>query len=144
MCLFILFNWQMSRLNLQAGASDISIPLIWRGVGLAIITVPVTALAISSLEPKDVPQGAALNNMMRQLGGSVGLATVNTYLVNRNANHRSDLVSNITADNSLVVQRLAGYANYFVGKGSNSFNAHSEAVESAGPEYRQAVELAKF
>src|SRR5882757_3853105 len=48
--LFILFNWQMSRLNGEAGPVDISIPLIWRGVGLAVITVPLTSLAVSTLE----------------------------------------------------------------------------------------------
>src|SRR6202000_475799 len=118
--LFVLFSWQMSRLNLAAGAADITLALIWRGLGLAIVTVPLTALAVSSLAPKDVPQGAALNNMMRQLGGSVGLAVVNTYLANRNALHRSDLVSNITSDNPAAVQRLLSYTKYFLTKGFTS------------------------
>ncbi|MEO5894055.1 MAG: DHA2 family efflux MFS transporter permease subunit [Ferruginibacter sp.] len=128
LCLFGLFSWQMSGLNLQAGSTDISIPLIWRGVGLAIVTVPLTSLAVSSLEAKDIPQGAALNNMMRQLGGSVGLAMVNTYLHNRNAVHRSDLVSKLTTDNSIVMERLSKYTNYFLSKGSTSFQAHDRAL----------------
>lgn len=128
MLLFILFNWQMSRLNLEAGSTDISVPLIWRGVGLAIMTVPLTALAVSSLEPKDIPQGAALNNMMRQLGGSFGIAMVNTYLTNRNAVHRTDLVSNITPGNPLVTERLSGYIHYFMTKGSTSLDAQHRAL----------------
>ena len=128
MCLFILFNWQMSGLNLEAGAADISVPLIWRGVGLAIMTVPLTALAVSSLEPKDIPQGAALNNMMRQLGGSFGIAMVNTYLTNRNAVHRTDLVSNLTPGNPLVAERLSGYTHYFIGKGSTTLDAQHRAL----------------
>jgi DHA2 family multidrug resistance protein len=127
MCLFALFSWQMSKLNLQAGTTDIYVPLILRGVGLAVVTVPLTALAVSSLPPQDIPQGAALNNMMRQLGGSVGLATVNTYLASRNANHRSDLVSNITADNPLVTERVAQYAGYFKSQGFDGSNAMAKA-----------------
>ena len=127
--LFILFSWQMSRLNLSAGRSDISIPLIWRGVGLAIITVPLTALAVSSLEPKDMPQGAALNNMMRQLGGSFGIAMVNTFLTNRNAVHRTDLVSGLTPGNPLLTERLAGYGNYFVAKGATPLEAQRQAIQ---------------
>ena len=128
MCLFMLFSWQMSGLSLSAGASDITVPLLWRAIGLAVITVPLTSLAVSSLAPADVPQGAALNNMMRQLGGSVGLAVVNTYLANRNALHRSNLVSHLTVDNPLVVARLSGYTKYFMSQGATIFEAKNNAL----------------
>ncbi len=129
MGLFMLFSWQMSRLNLAAGYADIYVPLIWRGVGLALITVPLTALAVSSLEPKDIPQGAALNNMMRQLGGSFGISLVNTYLANRLATHRSDILSHVTPDNPLAVQRLATYTRYFMTKGATLFEAKARALK---------------
>ncbi|HWB25586.1 MAG TPA: DHA2 family efflux MFS transporter permease subunit [Chitinophagaceae bacterium] len=126
--LFILFSVQMSCLNLSASNTSIIIPLIWRGVGLAIVTVPLTTLAVSSLHPGDIPQGAALNNMMRQLGGSSGIALVNTYVTNRNATHRTDLVSHITADNPLAVQRLAGYTGYFAHSGIPTGEAKAKAL----------------
>ncbi|MBS1564981.1 MAG: DHA2 family efflux MFS transporter permease subunit [Bacteroidetes bacterium] len=128
MFLFMLFSWQMSNLNLEVGSHDITVPLLWRALGLAIVTVPLTSLGVSSLEPKDIPQGAALNNMMRQLGGSFGLALVNTFLTNRNASHRMDLVSHITTENPLAVSRLAGYTNYFLSKGATASEANREAL----------------
>src|SRR5882724_4038248 len=128
MLLFMLFSWQMSNLNLNAGKAEITIPLLWRAIGLAVVTVPLTSLGVSSLAPKDIPQGAALNNMMRQLGGSFGLAMVNTFLTNRNANHRSDLVSHITTDNPLAVSRLEGYTHYFAAKGATAIEAKREAL----------------
>jgi DHA2 family multidrug resistance protein len=129
MGLFILFSWQMSRLNLEAGRADISIPLIWRGVGLAIVTVPLTALAVSGLEPKDMPQGAALNNMMRQLGGSFGIAMVNTYLTNRNAVHRTDLISGLVPGDPLLTERLSGYTRYLATKGITGPDAQERALK---------------
>src|SRR5258708_10090250 len=126
--LFCFFNGEMSRLNRKAGAADISIPLIWRGVGLAVITVPLTSLAVSSLEPRDIPQGAALNNMMRQLGGSFGIALVNTYLTNRNAVHRTDLVSNLTPRDPFMTGRLSGYTSYFMIRGSTSQEDQNRAL----------------
>jgi len=128
MFLFIVFTWKMSRLDLDAGSGDFYIPLIWRAVGIAIITVPLSSLAISGLEPKDMPQGTALNNMMRQLGGSFGIAMVNTFLTRRGAVHRTDLLTHITAGNPQVAERLAGYTRYFIGKGSNSFDAQRQAL----------------
>lgn len=128
MLLFILFTWQMSRLDLDAGAADITGPLIWRAIGLAIVTVPLSTLAISSLAPADMPQGTALNNMMRQLGGSFGIAVMNTFLSRRNAVHRTDLVANLTPGNPLVTERLAGYTSYFVSKGAGVLDAKRQAL----------------
>jgi DHA2 family multidrug resistance protein len=129
MFLFVLFSWQMSRLNLDASADMITVSLIWRAVGLAVITVPLSSLAVSSLEPIDIPQGAALNNMMRQLGGSFGLAMVNTYLTNRNAVHRTDLVADITTDNPVAVKRIADYTGYFMQKGAGMLEAKTRALQ---------------
>jgi len=128
MLLFIYFSWLMSRLDLDAGRGDFYLPLIWRAIGIAIITVPLSTLAVSGLELKDIPQGTALNNMMRQLGGSFGIAIVNTYLTRRSAVHRTDLVSNVTAGNLQVTERLAGYTHYFVGKGFGVADAQHHAL----------------
>lgn len=128
MFLFILFSWQMSRLDLDAGSADLSIPLIWRAVGLAIVTVPLSTLAISTLELKDIPQGTALNNMMRQLGGSFGIAMVNTYLTRRNAVHRTDLVAHVTPGDPQVMMRLNNYTHYFVSHGAVLSDARHQAL----------------
>jgi len=128
MILFIAFTWQMAKLDLDAGSGDFYGPLILRAIGIAIITVPLSTLAVSGLEPKDMPQGTALNNMMRQLGGSFGIAMVNTYLTRRNAIHRTDLVANITPGDPLVTQRLANYTHYFVDKGSTPLDAQHQAL----------------
>jgi DHA2 family multidrug resistance protein len=128
MLLFILFTWQISRIDLDAGQADIALPLIWRGVGLAIVTVPLSTLAISSLDARDIPQGTALNNMMRQLGGSFGIAMVNTYLTRRNAIHRTDLLTHITAGDPQVTARLDSYTQYFLGKGSVLADARHQAL----------------
>jgi DHA2 family multidrug resistance protein len=103
-------------------------PLIYRAVGIALLTVPLTALAVSGLEPKDVPQGSALNNMMRQLGGSFGIAVINTYVAKRFGLHRNDLLSNITAYNDQATARLNKLTNYFGSRGFSNFDAHKKAI----------------
>ncbi|WP_212005970.1 DHA2 family efflux MFS transporter permease subunit [Chitinophaga sp. HK235] len=129
MGMFILFSWQMSQLNQDASAQAISNSLIWRAVGLALVTVPLTTLAVSSLPPADIPQGAALNNMMRQLGGSFGIAMINTYLSQRRAQHRYDLVSHLNTADPLVYNRLHGYTKFFQGKGFTGTDAYHKALQ---------------
>ncbi|AYL96914.1 DHA2 family efflux MFS transporter permease subunit [Mucilaginibacter celer] len=126
--IFISFAWQMSRVNLEAAPGDLVGPLIYRAMGIALLTVPLTALAVSGLAPKDIPQGTALNNMMRQLGGSFGIAVINTYVAQRFGLHRSDLLSNITTFNDQATARLTKLTNYFAGRGFSSFDAHKKAI----------------
>jgi MFS transporter, DHA2 family, multidrug resistance protein len=126
MC-FIYFNWRMSQMDLDTSAATITTSLIFRALGMAFLTVPLTALAVSSLKPNDIPQGAALNNMMRQLGGSFGISIINTYYARRSAVHRTDLVSNITASNLFVNDRINGYTKYFQTKGVSLIDAKTKA-----------------
>lgn len=126
---FIYFNWNMSHMNLDTSAYAITINLIFRALGMALLTVPLTMLAVSSLQPKDMPQGAALNNMMRQLGGSFGISIIDTYAARRVASHRIDLISNITSSNPLTVQRINSYTAYFQHKGIGLQDAKLKAMD---------------
>ena len=125
---FIYFNWCMAGMDLDISWGAISRNLVFRALGMAFLTVPLTALAISSLAAKDVPQGAALNNMMRQLGGTFGISVIDTYYIQRSAVHRTDLLSNITASNLMVTERINGYTKYFQSKGATLFDAHAKAI----------------
>jgi len=66
-----VFAYRLSALNLDTGSADFFWPIILRAIGLSLIAVPLTQLAVSGLKPNDIPQGVALNNMMRQLGVDV-------------------------------------------------------------------------
>ncbi len=126
---FIYFNVNMFGMNLDTSARTITTNLIFRALGMAFLTVPLTMLAVSSLAPKDIPQGAALNNMMRQLGGSFGISIIDTYSARRTASHRVDLISHITSSNPLTVDRINSYTNYFQRKGANLQEAKLRAMD---------------
>jgi DHA2 family multidrug resistance protein len=126
---FIYFNWRMAQITLESSAAEITYTLVFRALGLAFLTVPLTALAVSSLAAKDVPQGAALNNMMRQLGGSFGISLINTYAFQRIASHRVDLITHITAGNTNVTDRLNAYAANFQSHGIGLQDAKLKALK---------------
>jgi DHA2 family multidrug resistance protein len=127
--LFIYFNWHMAHMSLDTSATEISITLVARAIGMALLTVPLSSLAVSSLKPLDIPQGTALNNMMRQLGGSFGISIINTYSARRTALHRTDMLANITDINPLVHDRIAGYTSFFQEKGKSLMDAKRMAVK---------------
>jgi DHA2 family multidrug resistance protein len=101
------FGIFMSRADLNVTSAFFTLPLIIRGAGLACLMVPLNAMAVAGLQPKDIPQGVALNNMMRQLGGSFGIAIINNYIAHRVAVHRIDLISNIYSGSNLFAERYS-------------------------------------
>ncbi|MEI7980385.1 MAG: DHA2 family efflux MFS transporter permease subunit [Bacteroidota bacterium] len=99
------FGILMSQADLNVTSGFFALPLMIRGAGLACLMVPLNAMAVAGLQPRDIPQGVALNNMMRQLGGSFGIAIINNYIAHRVAVHRMDLISNIYDGNYLFTER---------------------------------------
>lgn len=128
--LFIYFNWQMGHMSLDTSARFISLTLITRALGIALLTVPLSSLAVSSLKTADIPQGTALNNMMRQLGGSFGISVVNTYSARRTELHRVDMLANINDINPEVHERVVRYTSYFQDKGKALLDAKHLAVKA--------------
>jgi DHA2 family multidrug resistance protein len=125
-----IFGIMMSHSNLETGGAYFFIPLIFRGLGAALLIVPLTALAVSELKPADIPQGAALNNMMRQMGGSFGIALINTYIAHRAAANRTALISHVTAHDPMTQQRLQSFTQNLIAHGSNYLHATQQALSA--------------
>src|SRR3954447_16477651 len=91
--------------------------LIVRGIGMGMLFIPITTLSLSTLKGQQIGQGASFTGMMRQLGGSFGVATITTYLARRNMDHRSDLVSKLDINDPDVQQRVHAMQHSFSAKG---------------------------
>lgn len=123
-----VFGYMMSGSNLETGSDYFFIPLICRGLGAALLIVPLTALAVSELKPADIPQGAALNNMMRQMGGSFGIALINTYIAHREAANRTALITHVTASDPSTITRLQAFVHNFMAHGSTYLRAVQQSL----------------
>src|SRR5215210_1262675 len=97
--------------------------LIVRGIGMGMLFIPITTLSLSTLKGQQIGQGASFTGMMRQLGGSFGVATITTFLARQNMDHRSDLVSKLDINNPMVQQRVSGIQHSFMSKGISADHA---------------------
>jgi DHA2 family multidrug resistance protein len=91
--------------------------LVIRGIGLGLLSIPITTLSLSTLQGQAIGQGAALSGMLRQLGGSFGVAIISTYLIRDNQVHRSDLLTHLNVTDPNVQQRIQALSRGFQGKG---------------------------
>ena len=91
--------------------------LVTRGVGLPLLFIPITSLSLSTLKGPEIGQGVAFTGMMRQVGGSFGVAIITTFMARQNMFHRNTLVSRLSVDDPAVMERVHAMQNGFMAKG---------------------------
>src|ERR1700754_1863329 len=115
--LFFIFCWMLSSSTLESGTGDFFWPLIIRGIGMAILFVPLTTLAIADLKGPEIGQGTGLNNMMRQLGGSFGIAIMTTIIHVRMGQNRNIMLEHIHNYNPEFLARFNQTQQGFLAQG---------------------------
>ncbi len=131
MLIFFLYSfWGYKILTPDTGKDAFFWMLIFRGFGLGMLFIPITTLSLSTLKGQQIGQGAAFTGMMRQLGGSFGVALITTFMASQNMVHRSNLVSQLSSDNPVVQQRVAGLTKGYIAKGMAPDIALKSAYQS--------------
>jgi MFS transporter, DHA2 family, multidrug resistance protein len=131
MFLFFVYSfWGYKILTPDTAKENFFWMLVVRGVGMGMLFIPVTTLSLSTLKGKEIGQGAAFTGMMRQLGGSFGIALVTTFMSRQNMVHRSALVSKLDVNNPAVMNRVQGMAHGFEAKGMATNVALNSSYQS--------------
>jgi MFS transporter, DHA2 family, multidrug resistance protein len=118
MLIFFLYSfWGYKILTPDTGKDAFFWMLIFRGLGMGLLFIPITTLSLSTLKGQQIGQGASFTGMMRQLGGSFGIALITTFMAHQNMVHRSDLTSQMPADNAMVQQRVQGMQHNYIAHG---------------------------
>lgn len=128
MLIFSFAQWELAHLTSQAGSADAQLGLIIRGAGLGFLLTPITVASLSTLRGAQIPQGAGLTNLFRQLGGSFGIAFINTYITQHAALHRGNLVGYLYSGNPAVLAREAGMTAKFGAAGYSHTSAQAASV----------------
>jgi DHA2 family multidrug resistance protein len=91
---FTMFS--LSHLNLNAGYWDIFWPQIIQGAAMAFLFVPLMATSMSGIAKEKMGNATSIYNLMRNIGGSFGIATMTTFLARRQQVHQNQLISHVT------------------------------------------------
>lgn len=113
---FIAFGFVGGSLSNDLGRWNVFLPLALRAFGISMMQLPLINASVATLPPRDYPQGIAINNMVRQLGGSFGIAIANNYIASHYAQHRADLVAKVVDGSPLVTQTTTTITNAIIGR----------------------------
>jgi DHA2 family multidrug resistance protein len=103
---FVVGAIGMMGLTTQSAYGDLFWPLVARGASLGFLFVPLTVASLAALAPDRQGTGSGFVNLSRQLGGSIGIAVISTFLTRRADFHRQVLDQHINSASFLTEQWL--------------------------------------
>jgi DHA2 family multidrug resistance protein len=142
--LFSASAFMDTHLSLDISGDQFLIPNVVRAIGQALIITPLTAIALAAIAPKDASNASGLFNMLRNLGGAIGTASLQTIITKREQYHSNILGQSVTVYRDEVRQRLADMTNHFLSHGADRALAQHEAVVQLGKIVRRQALVMGF
>jgi MFS transporter, DHA2 family, multidrug resistance protein len=133
---FGLGSYQMTSITRDYDFYELMLPQILRGIGMMCAMVPTNNIALGTLAPDRVKNASGLFNLMRNLGGAVGLAIINEVLNDRTDLHISRLQDRVTWGNTTAVETLNMLTQRLQGMGDATLMAMKQLSQIV---HRQAV-----
>jgi DHA2 family multidrug resistance protein len=130
----------MSHLTLSVDYWSLVWPRFVQGLGMGFVFLPLTTLSISTIRKESLPNATAAFNLIRNMGGSIGVAAVTTLLVRRSQFHQATLVGHVDVWDPATTARLARWTEHFLSQGADVFTARGRATTML---YRDTVAQAQ-
>src|SRR6202021_1058830 len=137
--LFGLSMWGFSFIPPEWGAAELFLPQILRGFPQVFAVAPSVNLGLGSLPPERLKYASGLFNMMRNLGGAVGIAVCGAILNDRTNFHFQAIASNLTPANGAMTRLVNEVAQrYAVMPGSQQAGHQAALKQLWALTYREA------
>jgi MFS transporter, DHA2 family, multidrug resistance protein len=141
-CIGILFfggsSFLTAHLDSDFAGPQFYIPLIIRALGQPLIMVPLSAVTTSGMaKGRESGSASALFNMMRNIGGSIGIAGLSTLLSVRERFHSERIGESVTVYSGAVQDRMQHSAAFFISQGSDPYSANIRAIGAIGGAVRR-------
>src|SRR2546425_611819 len=133
--------YMMTSLTLGMDYWALAMPRFIQGFAVGFIFVPLSTLALATIRRDKLVNATAVYGMLRNLGGSIGIAVATTLLAQRSQVHQSTLVSHVNVWDAETAERLRRWVSHFATRGSDSFTAERQAMAMV---YRETVEQAQL
>jgi MFS transporter, DHA2 family, multidrug resistance protein len=130
--LFAASNFMNITMTTDTGSDQLFWPNVIRAVGQALCFAPLSAVATAGIEAENAGSASALFNMMRNLGGAIGIAALQTFLTKREQYHSNVLTQSVSLFEQATRTRIQTLTQYFINHG---------ALDPADASHRAAVAI---
>ncbi|MBW4474534.1 MAG: DHA2 family efflux MFS transporter permease subunit [Stenomitos rutilans HA7619-LM2] len=126
--LFAISCFMNSSLTNQTAIDQLRWSQLVRALGQPLIMVPLSSVATAGLPKEQAGSASGLFNMMRNLGGSVGIAAIATLLTQREQFHSNRLGEAVSVYDPATQERMNQMTQYFISKGADLVKAQDQAM----------------
>jgi DHA2 family multidrug resistance protein len=137
-------TYEMSAITLGADYWALAWPRLVQGAGVGFIFVPLNTVALATIPRERMGNATALLNVVRNLGGAIGVALLTTLLARRSQTHHATLTGHIDVWDPETAERLRAWAAHFVAQGADSFTAQRRALSALYGEVTKQAQLLAF
>ena len=142
--LFSISAWMMSHYTLDTSAGDIVAVLVIQGVAFACLFIPLTTVALSQVPRQNLADATGLNALIRQIGGSLGLAMFASLIPRFTRHAMSSIGAHITDANPEVASRLSAMVHAGLRRGLDPVTAQLAAERMLGGLVAQQASVLTF
>lgn len=100
--------WRLAHLNLDVGYWNFFWALIWQGVGMGLIFIPLTTITNDPIPIEKMGNATSIFNLMRNIGASIGISMVESIQTRHAQIHTNDLTSNVTPSSLQMQSMISG------------------------------------
>ena len=115
--LFAVSNFMNIYMTGDYAADQLFWPNVVRAIGQALVLTPLSAVATAGIEPENAGSASGLFNMMRNLGGAIGIAALQTVITKREQFHSDVLSQSVSLFEQATRNRVDQLTQYFVNHG---------------------------
>lgn len=142
--LFALTAWMMGHYTLATSTQDVVVVLMIQGVAFSCLFIPLTTLALSSIPRHRLADGTGLNSLLRQVGGSVGLAVFATLLTRFATRTRGELIAAVNSASTAATARWAALNGALRARGTDPASAQAMSARAIDGIVRQQAMVLSF
>ncbi|MBY5441468.1 MDR family MFS transporter [Rhizobium leguminosarum] len=143
--LFAASNFMNVHMTGDYASDQLFWPNIVRAIGQALVFTPLSAIATAGIEQENAGSASALFNMMRNLGGAVGIASLQTFLSKREQFHSNILTNSVSVFEEATRDRIARLTGYFMSHGvSDQALASHKAIVAIALKIRKQANIMAF
>jgi DHA2 family multidrug resistance protein len=126
-CLFAITSLWFSKVNLEISQWSFVWAITLSGFGSGCVFVPLSTTTMAFLKNEEIGNASGLYNLLRNIGGSIGISIVNTIVVRHEQLHRNQLAAALTPGRVEVQGAVAGIQQFLGAQGSSPTTATQQA-----------------
>ncbi|MEG5058474.1 MDR family MFS transporter [Microcoleus sp. A2-C5] len=128
--LFAVSCFMNASMTHETGIDQLRWSQLVRAMGQPLIMVPLSSIATAGMAKHEAGSASGLFNMMRNLGGSMGIAALGTLVTMREQFHSNRLGESVSLYNQATQERMNQMTQYFVSRGADASVAHNQAIQA--------------